>query len=39
MKAEYRAIYEAGVTLQVDCPDLALAPLMNYGMKIARPIA
>jgi 5-methyltetrahydropteroyltriglutamate--homocysteine methyltransferase len=37
MKAEYRAIYEAGVTLQVDCPDLALAPLMNYGMKDRAP--
>src|SRR5438309_218943 len=25
MRPEYRAIVEAGVTLQVDCPDLAMA--------------
>ena len=31
MKVEYDAIHRAGVTLQVDCPDLAIAPHMNYA--------
>ncbi len=31
MKAEYEEIHRAGVMLQIDCPDLALAPHMNYG--------
>ena len=31
MKPEYEAIHRAGVMLQIDCPDLALAPHMNYG--------
>ncbi len=30
MRVEYEAIHRAGVMLQVDCPDLALAPHMNY---------
>jgi 5-methyltetrahydropteroyltriglutamate--homocysteine methyltransferase len=37
MKPEYRAIHEAGVILQIDCPDLALAPLMNYGNRDRTP--
>ncbi len=31
MKSEYQEIHRAGVMLQIDCPDLALAPHMNYG--------
>jgi len=31
MKTEYEEIHSAGVVLQIDCPDLALAPHMNYG--------
>lgn len=31
MKPEFEAIHAAGITLQIDCPDLALAPQMNYG--------
>lgn len=31
MKSEYEAIHRAGVILQIDCPDLALASQMNYG--------
>ena len=30
MKPEYAAIAKAGVTLQIDCPDLTLAKRMNY---------
>jgi 5-methyltetrahydropteroyltriglutamate--homocysteine methyltransferase len=30
MRLEYEAIHRAGVMLQIDCPDLALAPHMNY---------
>ncbi len=31
MKSEYEEIHRAGIVLQIDCPDLALAPHMNYG--------
>ena len=31
MKPEYAAIAKAGVTLQIDCPDLTLAKRMNYA--------
>jgi 5-methyltetrahydropteroyltriglutamate--homocysteine methyltransferase len=31
MKPEYAAIAKAGVTLQIDCPDLPLAKRMNYA--------
>lgn len=31
MRPEYEEIHRAGVMLQIDCPDLALAPHMNYG--------
>ena len=30
MKAEYRAIIEAGLELQLDCPDLALSRHMLF---------
>ncbi len=31
MRDEYRAIVEAGFTLQVDCPDLAMSRVMRFG--------
>ena len=42
MKREYKAILDAGFTLQIDCPDLALGrhtPFANVGLREFRDIA
>ena len=38
MKTEYEAIAKAGVTLQIDCPDLTLVKRMNYETSEADPL-
>ncbi|HEY1505608.1 MAG TPA: cobalamin-independent methionine synthase II family protein [Stellaceae bacterium] len=38
MKTEYEAIAAAGVTLQIDCPDLALVRRMDYEGREADPL-
>jgi 5-methyltetrahydropteroyltriglutamate--homocysteine methyltransferase len=38
MKPEYVAIAKAGVSLQIDCPDLALVKRMNYAGRETDPL-
>jgi len=38
MKPEYEAITKAGVTLQIDCPDLALVKRMTYAGQEIDPL-
>ena len=38
MRPEYEAIAKAGVTLQIDCPDLALVKRMSYERREADPL-
>jgi 5-methyltetrahydropteroyltriglutamate--homocysteine methyltransferase len=38
MKTEYEAIAAAGVTLQIDCPDLALVKRMDYEGRETDPL-
>jgi 5-methyltetrahydropteroyltriglutamate--homocysteine methyltransferase len=38
MRPEYEAIHQAGLLLQVDCPDLTLGARMKYGESVGDPI-